>query len=139
MGRIAPLIALSAHVAVADVAAGWLMSDDRRRTVAASIGIALIGVIGLLGSTSGLIRMVPRAVLPAFLADDDRLTPMIAPYVSLGEILASTDVAFTSSRMGVVVPAVGGRIVVPADLMPLLSDRLCREQAGLGFFSADCA
>ena len=137
LGRVTPLIALSAHVALAHLVAGWLTTGDRQRTAAAWVGVAVIGVVGLLGSGGGLIRMVPRAVLPASLANDDRLNPMVEPYVSLEEVLASTDVAFASRRMRRVVPAVQGRVVVPGDLTPLLSDRTSRDQDRLAFFSDD--
>lgn len=134
LGRVAPLVALSAHVALADLLAGWLVGGYRRRIVAAWVGIVLIGLVGLAGSTSGLIRMVPTAVLPASLSADDRLTPMVEPYASLTDIVASSDVVFATDSMRGVVPAIGGRVVVPRYEVIFLTDTAARVRDRDVFF-----
>ena len=133
LGRVMPLIAISAHVALADLIAGWLIRDDR--CTAAWDGIAVIGVAGLVGAGLGLVRMVPRVLLPAALANDERLAPEVEPYSSLSAVLEPTDVVLAPQRMSRVVAAVAARVVVPGALTPLLSDRAARDRDGLLFFS----
>ena len=90
---------------------------------------------GLVGASFGLARMVPRALLPAVLTNDERLAPVVEPYSSLSAVLEPTDVVFAPQRMSGVVPAVAARVVVPGTLTPLLSDRAARDRDGLLFFS----
>lgn len=137
LGRVAPLIALSAHVALADLTANWVVSGNRRTISAAWIGIVLIGVVGMAGSTSGLIRMVPNAMLPASLSIDDRLTPMVAPYASLGDVVTSSDVVFATGLMRRVVPAIGGRVVLPRYESIFLTDRADRARDRDVFFAGE--
>jgi len=131
MGRVLPLVALSAHVALADLAAQWVVSGNRRQVAVAWVGVVLIGAVGMAGSTSGLVRMVPTALLPASLADDGRLTPMVEPYASLGSIVTSDDTVFATDSMRGVVPAIGGRVVAPryeSIFLPNAADR-ARDRA----------
>jgi alpha-1,6-mannosyltransferase len=135
LGRVIPLIALSAHVALADLMAGWLTNEKTRRSAVAVIGV--IGVIGLLGSIPGWSWMIPRALLPESAVGSNEPRGSIAPYQPIEDILEPTDIAFGSPWMNKVVPSVTGRVVVPGHLTPLLSDRMRREAASDAFFEND--
>jgi alpha-1,6-mannosyltransferase len=137
LGRIMPLIALSSHVALAGMVAGWVASGNRHRTAAAVATIVLIGEIGLLGSMPALVRMVPTAVLVALAGEDSPLSPAVEPYASLGQILDPPDVVISTDRMSKIVPAVKGRVLVPGYQTLLLTDRDARDRASSAFFSDD--
>ncbi len=133
LGRVVPLVALSAHLALADLIAGWLPKPETRRTGVLTIGV--IGAIGLLGSFSALFWMTPRSIVPSSAWGIDRPQGATEPYRTLGNVLAPADVAFASPQMNKVVPSVTGRVVVPGYLTPLLSDRMARDRAGILFFA----
>ncbi len=133
LGRVIPLVALSAHLALADLIALWLSQPATRRT--GIITISVIGVIGLLGSFSGLFWMTPRAIVPSSALGIYQPQGAIAPYRTLEDALAPGDVAFASLQMNRVVPSVTGRVVRPGYLTPLLSDRMERDRAEVLFFA----
>src|SRR5947207_13891206 len=82
LGRIFPGLALSVHIALADAVATFVTKTDltRQRRMLASAAVAGVLLVGLAGSTSGLIRMVPRGVVPASHASDPRLASIVTPY-----------------------------------------------------------
>ena len=132
LGRVIPLIALSSHVALADLMAGLLRNGRTRRSALAVIGV--ITTIGLVGSITGWSRMIPAPLLPESLVTSGESRGSIAPYQSIEDVLAPTDIAFGTPWMNKVVPSVAGRVVVPGHLTPLLSDRKAREDASDAFF-----
>ena len=133
LGRVMPLVALSAHVALADMIAGWIRQDEQRRLAIATI--VVVGVVGFVGSIPGIFWMIPRSVLPASALGVEDVSEEVVPYRSLADVLAPTDIAFASPEMSMVVPSVEGRVVVPGYLTPLLSDRPEHDRAGTSFFS----
>ena len=135
LGRVMPLVALSAHVALADMVAGWLKQDEQRRLAIGTI--VVVGAVGFVGSIPGLFWMIPRTVLPSSVFGIDDLHTEITPYRSLETVLDPTDVVFASPVMSMIVPSVTGRVVTPGYLTPLLSDRAARDLAAAEFFSAN--
>jgi len=135
LGRVIPLVALSSHVALADLTAGWLMDKETRRSGIAIV--AVVGVVGMIGSVQGWTQMIPRGLVPESTVSRDLYRRSVTPYQSIESILATTDVAFASPWMNRVVPSVTGRVVVPGHLTPLLSDRTEREEASDAFFDND--
>jgi alpha-1,6-mannosyltransferase len=135
LGRAIPLIALSSHVALADLTAAMITDEKTRRSGIAVVGV--IGVIGMLGTSQGWVQMIPRVLLPDSVVTGDQLRDYISPYRSIESVLGPTDIAFGSPWMNKVVPSVTGRVVVPGHLTPLLSDRMEREDASDAFFDSD--
>ena len=135
LGRAIPLIALSSHVALADLTATMIKDEKTRRSGIAVVGV--IGVIGMLGTSQGWVQMIPRVLLPDSVVTGDQLRDYISPYRSIESVLGPTDIAFGSPWMNKVVPSVTGRVVVPGHLTPLLSDRMEREAASNAFFEGD--
>jgi len=108
-GRVFPGLILTLHIAMADWLADRLharqrMKPDQRLVALAS---SLVVVAGIAGTATGWIRGVPRALLPAGVADDQRLRSQIEPYTRFGDLIdqgvtvaAPTDIALAVAGGG---------------------------------------
>jgi hypothetical protein len=126
LGRIFPGLALSVHIALADAVATFITKTDltRQRRILASAAVAGVLLIGLAGSTSGLIRMVPRGVVPASRASDPRLASIVTPYRPLFHLLGDARVV-ASPSLKEIVAGVSGHVLVPP--VPTFLDDVARR------------
>ncbi len=114
LGRVFPGMMLAAHVALGAAVASVLSSTSavrHRRVVAAAVTGLLL--VGLMGSARGLVRMVPRALIPGSLIDSDRLASIVDPYRPLFELLGSGGGVVASPSIALEVGAINGHVLVP--------------------------
>jgi hypothetical protein len=113
-GRVLPLIMLAAHIGI-----GILVADfvERRRPVSIPwiAWLAVSVIIGLVGVAPGLVRTVPRALLPSTLRDRTELQPITARYERLDHALPSGTVivAEPERALNLIAPAFDLELVAP--------------------------
>jgi hypothetical protein len=126
LGRVFPGMMLAAHITLGDAIASALASPSatrRRPVVAAAVGMLLL--VGFLSSGRGLLRMVPRPLLPDGLASEG----IIDPYRSLFEILKPGCGVVSSPSLNLVVGGISGHVLVPPT--PSLIDDIDRRRRDL--------
>ena len=132
LGRVLPLIALTAHVALADLVAGWLSEAATRRTAVILIGV--ISAVGVYATLPAVPRMLPHTLNAPIESTPGGLGGF-EPYQSLADTLGADAVVIGTQPMNMVVPSIVGRVVVPGHLTPLLTDRPQRDGDVARFFS----
>lgn len=130
-GRVLPGIMLMAHVALAIWVAELIsrrVTIPRGTKYGICFGITAIVIVGVIGSATGLIRAVPRGLMPTQYADDARLEDVVAPYEQLGELIARDDVVVASPDIALRVAAVSGKVIAPPAPAPFV-DHIARRRA----------
>jgi hypothetical protein len=114
LGRVFPGMMLAAHVALGDAVAVLRSAETaaRRRLWVTAAAAGLL-VIGLPGSNGGLIRTVPRALLPDRLAEDERLGSIVEPYRPLSNVIGLDDRVVASLSLNRPVAGISGDVLVP--------------------------
>jgi hypothetical protein len=130
LGRALPGLMLVAHLAMADAAGGLV---ERRASLDATgrrmlVGmVAVIVAVGLVGSAPGVVRMVPRGLVPSPWDDDDRLDSVVDAWEPLDGVLGEAAVVVAPDEIDAPVAAYGGHVLVsPA---PTLRPGEYRERA----------
>jgi hypothetical protein len=130
LGRALPAVMLMLHVALADLVASEVeeRSGGRRRSAAiAATSVAV--VVGIGGTASGLIRAVPRDVLPDRLGDRAELQSLVGEYRPIGKRIPRDDVIVASAPLALGSAAVGGKAVAPSAPAPFVHDVTQRRRA----------
>ena len=144
LGRILPLGMLAAHVAVGVWMAErapilWRRRGNARRLTSA-VGGAMVFVYGVFGCQAGLARAVPRALLPASVANDPRLDPGDAGLSFLGRETTPDDVALVPGLEAArITPAFGAKVVWPGYVAPLVDDTDRRRADVAHFYRTNSA
>jgi hypothetical protein len=124
-------VLLMLHLALADLVAGLL--EDRvdarlRARIIAAMSLAI--AVGAAGTAPGMVRAVPRALLPASLADRPELASLVDPYRTIDARIAREDVVVAStSRLAAASAGVGGKVVGPFVPAPFVHDVPERQRA----------
>lgn len=139
LGRILPLGMFAAHVAL-----GVWMGERapvlwRQRGVlwrlTAAAGVAMAFLYEIVGCQAGLARAVPRAFLPASVANDPRLGSGDAGLSFLGRQTTPDDVALVPDLEAArITPALGAKVVWPGYIAPFLDDSDRRRTDVVEFF-----
>jgi hypothetical protein len=130
LGRTLPAVMLMLHVALADLVAGVVEEPGagRRRSVtiaAASVTVA----VGVVGAAAGMVRAVPRALLPDRLSDRAELQSLVGEYRRIGERIPRDDVIVASAPLALGSAAVSGKAVAPSAPAPFVDDVTERRRA----------
>ncbi len=128
-GRALPFLLLAAHVALADAVARQLRTWSAgpavpvRRSRVLAGALSLLVVTGAVGSVPGIAAGVPRALLPADLADDERLRSEMDRYDPAAAHLGPGDVVVTAGvSLDRAVAATGAASVAPGYPAPFVDD-----------------
>jgi hypothetical protein len=139
VGRVLPGLILTLHLALAAECAAleqrWASRGSSRRSLAFQLGIALVCAVGLANMSAGLIRAVPRAVLPQTLANDPRLDQPGGLYASLRGVIGPDDVVLADLNFSRHLPAITGRVVGFIDPEAFIPDEQQRREAVTRFFA----
>ena len=123
LGRTLAFVALAVLTKVGAVTAGYLERPQPGRERAFVIIAAGLAVVGLVFASPALLRMVPRAVLPESLADDDRLAPVTAGYGFLPALVPDDAVvAAWPNELSDVTPALAGKVLATPKPVPFVDD-----------------
>jgi hypothetical protein len=128
LGRVFPGMMLAAHVALGDAVARYLSSDVRTRK-RALLGATAIVVVGAAGCAPGILRMVPRPLLPEPLASDARLGSIVEAYRALPNIIGPDESVVASPSLNQAVAGISGNVLVPP-VPTFLEDLPQRIRAG---------
>ena len=116
LARMLPGLMLVLHVALADVGGALLDRDVLIAPKIRRVGLvtaAVIVSVGLLGTSAGLLRTLPRAALPSSLSGDERLANVIGPWEPLATVLAEDTVVVAPRVLSAQVAAFGGDLLAP--------------------------
>jgi alpha-1,6-mannosyltransferase len=132
-GRAFPLVMLAAHIAI-----GVLLADvfeRHARPSGALLGwIVVSAAIGLVGVAPGVVRMIPRAVLPESRRNEAQLRPITERFDALSGALPSGSVIIAESfQLGEVAPAYGLGVVHPSRPTPFVDDLARRARDSNAF------
>jgi hypothetical protein len=131
LGRSLPDVLLMLHLALADLVAGLLedrVETRQRSTIIAAMSLAI--AVGAAACAAGMVRAVPRALLPASLADRSELASLVDPYRTIGERISREDVVVASSaRLAAASAGMGGKVVGPFVPAPFVDDVAERQRA----------
>ena len=123
LGRTLAFIALAILTKVGAVTAAHLERPQAGRERALVITAAGLAVIGLAFASPALLRMMPRAVMPQSLADDDRLAPVTAGYGFMPRLVPDdTVVAAWPNELSDVTPAFAGKVLATPKPVPFVDD-----------------
>jgi hypothetical protein len=119
-GRVLPLVFLGAHIAI-----GVLFADVFERRAhpnTALLGwIVVSAAIGLVGVAPGLVRTIPRAVLPESRRNEAQLRPITQPYNALvGALPDGSVVAAETDELELVAPGYGLGVIQPSRPTPFI-------------------
>jgi hypothetical protein len=135
-GRALPLILLSAHIGI-----GVLVADLVERRVRATpfvvAGLALCFVIGFIGIVPGLVRTVPRALLPPSYRDTAEVRAIDDQFSEMKHALPFGTVVLAERDRGLsaVAPAFGMKVVSPGYPSVFVADVRARERATAEFLA----
>jgi hypothetical protein len=136
-GRALPFAMFAAHLAMASWATGRLRAADRPHALIVAGCSALIGAVGLAGSTSGLAAAVPRSLLPLEHRMDPRLASETERFRFIEPLTTPDDVVLTLDLVATrAVPASGPSVVTPGYPTSLVPDREERRRDSAGFIAA---
>ncbi|MGQ0734067.1 MAG: hypothetical protein ACT4QD_10460 [Acidobacteriota bacterium] len=136
LGRVLPALAMSLHLVIADAVAHLEMratTVTARRRFAAAVVIALL--VGTANMAPGLVRAVPRALLPPALAADPRLERAIDLYGRIGSFIGPDDIVMADLNVSRHLPAFAGKVVAFIDPEAFVPDEHDRRQATNRYFS----
>jgi len=137
-GRSLALVVLVLDVAAADgvgrleAGFGWRRSSGWYR--AGAVALVALLLLGLVESRGGLVRMVPRRLLPTSVRTSDELVRLDDEYGFLTDRVGSNDVVIGSTeRDNQVIPAIAGKPLRPFWMAPVVSDFEARKEAQAEF------
>jgi hypothetical protein len=129
LGRALPAVMLMLHLALADLVATLVEKPDIGRRRAPTILAVSLGVmVGVAGTAAGMVRAVPRSLLPGQLGDRAELHSLVDRYRPIGEHISHDDVFVASQRLA---PGstIGGKAIAPFVPAPFVDDLAERQQA----------
>lgn len=142
-GRILAFVVLVLHITLG----GWFADLEQRvrrgavrPAVARSAyaGLAVLLLVGLVGGGPGLLRTIPKPLLPDSLRSDSRLGKVSDRYGFLGGCTGQYDVILTDVGFSsVAVPTFGGKVVATGYPIPFVADTATRIADVRRFFAAD--
>jgi hypothetical protein len=135
LGRFLPFGLLPLQIALADAVAGAVPRSARLRRTRLAAGAA-IATVGIIGVSAALPRMVPEALLPESLRNDDRLVSARDEAVSISHLDADMVVIAPQSAVARTVLASGAKLVAPLYPAPELDDAEARQRAVAQFLHA---
>jgi hypothetical protein len=101
-------------------------------------GIGVLLLIGIVSVSPGLVRTIPRPLLPSSLRSDVRLARVSDTYGFLARCTGQYDVVLTDMSFGsLVVPTFGGKLVATGYPIPFVDDTATREADVERFFRPD--
>lgn len=138
LGRVLPALALGLHLVLADAVA-----EAERRWTAAKwtpgirglrAFVAAVVILGLLNIAPGLIRMVPRQLLPPSMSDDPRLERLLDLYSPLVPLIGADEVVMADASISTHLPGLTGKVVGFGAPEAFIEDELARRHALNRFF-----
>ena len=136
-GRVLPLILFTAHVGIGILVSDWIERRAQPRVpLVAWLGVS--AAIGLVGVLPGLVRTIPRALLPGSLRDRTSLQPITHSFGGLdGALEPGSIVVAETLPLRIVAPAYGLGVVAPGRPTPFVDDVRARQTAAFEFLSPD--
>ncbi|MGH9025349.1 MAG: hypothetical protein ACRDWD_04430 [Acidimicrobiia bacterium] len=128
LGRLLPFGLLPVQLAVADVVAGAFSPSATRRDARLIFG-AGVAAIGAVGVATALSHMVPSPLLPASIADDDRLNTARDDADAVDCVPSDAVVIAPEGHLAWPALASGAKLVVPPNGAPEVDDTDEREAA----------
>jgi hypothetical protein len=130
LGRVLPGIVLILHVALADLVARVLEEPSQRRRRSTAIAAVSVGVaVGAVGVASGLVRTVPRGLLPSVVTDRVTIESLVEDYRPITGAISSDDVLVASRPLALGSAAMGGKTIAPTAPAPFVDDLVERRLA----------
>lgn len=127
---IVVLLAIAVAASVSRIEASGPLRTQPRRVKWAAAGLGALLGLGTVASLGGLVRMVPRSLLPASVREADELVRPDERYAFLEGPVGPTDVVLAPRKAdNRVIPAITGRAVVLAAPRPFVEDLPERERA----------
>jgi hypothetical protein len=138
LGRVLPAVLLMLHLALADLLAAVL--DDpstvlRRRAAIAAVAVTV--VVGAAASAAGMVRAVPRALLPGGLAGRSELQSLVDRYDLLGDRIPRNDVVAVSPPLAAASAGINGNVIAPSVPAPFVDDVAERQRANRAILEPD--
>jgi hypothetical protein len=136
-GRVLPLVMFTAHVGIGILVADWIEARvPPNRVLLAWLAISV--VIGVAGVLPGLLRTVPRALLPASTRERQSLQPITEPYDELdGALPFGTIIAAETDTLQTVAPAYGPGVFAPSRPTPFVDDVPARQATNRRLLALD--
>ena len=138
VGRVLPGFVLTLHLALAAEAAAlerhWAASASPR-VWWLRVTLAGVVVLGLANMSAGIVRGLPRALLPASLATDPRLDQPGDFYLPLRDVIGPDDVVMADLNFSRHLPAFTGRVVGFIDPEAFIPDEQDRRDDVTRFFA----
>jgi hypothetical protein len=140
LGRVLPALVLGLHLSLADGVAE-LEARFRKEHAHATLrylygAVALIALFGLVNVAPGILRAVPRTLLPASVRADPRLEREVDVYRTIASApIGGDDVVMADLNVSRHVPAFAGKVVAFIDPEAFIPDEDARRQAVDRFFA----
>ncbi len=124
IGRVLPGAMLMAHLAMADWAASRLEGEVGPGLSIRSIRVGLVGLllVGLVGTSMGWIRSVPRALVSSALAERLQLDSDVDPNRAFREYLNDDDVVAASVDVAHAIGGYSAKVMAVSVPEPFVSD-----------------
>jgi hypothetical protein len=129
LGRALPAVMLMLHVALADLVARLLEDSSEGRRPATIAAVSLVIVVGVAGTAAGMVRAVPRALLPDGLADRSELQSLVDQYRPIGDRIPRNDVVAASEPIASASAGISGKVIAPFVPAPFVDDVAERQRA----------
>lgn len=128
LGRVLPGLMLVAHITMADWFGSRLGSaaESARVRLRSTIFVGLILLIGLAGTAPGLVRGVPRALLPGRLANDSRISSVVAPFLGFADVLPASAVVAAPGGVSLAIGATAAKAIASPIPAPFVADNAQR-------------
>jgi alpha-1,6-mannosyltransferase len=138
LGRTLAFITIAVLTKVGAIVATYFDHPEPGRARAFVIVTAGLAVIGLVVASPALLRMVPRALLPERLADDDRLAAVTDGYGFVADSVPDDAiVAAWPNELSDVVPAFAGKVESTPKPVPFVEDGDRRQEVTRRLFGGD--
>jgi hypothetical protein len=139
LGRVIPALVLGLHMAIAD---GVVTLERRWNAAGLHLSsrllygaVSLVVLIGAANMAGGLLRAVPRGLLPATLQADPRLEPAAPLYAPLAQVIGADTVVLADLNFSRHMPAFTGKVVAFIDPEAFVPDDDERRAAVTRFFA----
>lgn len=108
-----------------------------RSTVLAAVAVGSLALVSLVAARATVLRMVPRSWLPGDVDQDERVAPLVDPYLPLDAIEPDAVVLTWPAGVARAVPALSGKTTWTRWPVPFVDDAVEREADARRFFSVD--
>jgi hypothetical protein len=138
LGRVLSALVLSLHLVLADAAARaearWIAANRPTALRVLRASVALVAIAGLVNIAPGLIRLVPRGLLPSSLLRDPRLARQLDLYSPVLSFIGPDDVVMADESAALILPGLAGKVVGFTAPEAFVPDELVRREAVGRFF-----